>query len=198
MPVQLEHLFAILSNPDFLSMKGLANEVPIFIQAYEPEEEDIIRRTVESLGSRLRASGIGVAVVDLFDLLLEQLEDEGRLERIIEKEPSLGKKKLLDMLNNLADPTGRLIPKLVQRICTDDIRLTLLTGAGRVFPFLRTHTILESLQPAMMHHPIVMFFPGHYVQGEGIGSELHLFGALPTPPLYRPYYRAFNLEHYRL
>ena len=157
-----------------------------------------MRHMIDSLASRLRSKGITLAIVDLFDLLLEQLEEEGRLQRIIEKEASLGKKKLLDMLNNLADPKERLIPKLVQRIRDDDIKLTLLTGVGRVFPFLRTHTILESLQPAMMHHPIVMFFPGHYIQGEGIGSELHLFGSLPTPPLYRPYYRAFNLEHYRL
>jgi hypothetical protein len=194
----LEHLFNILSHPDFLSMKGLTKEVPIFIQTYEPVNEDAMRHMIDSLASRLRSKGITLAIVDLFDLLLEQLEEEGRLQRIIEKEASLGKKKLLDMLNNLADPKERLIPKLVQRIRDDDIKLTLLTGVGRVFPFLRTHTILESLQPAMMHHPIVMFFPGHYIQGEGIGSELHLFGSLPTPPLYRPYYRAFNLEHYRL
>lgn len=194
----LERLFNILSHPDFLSMKGLTNEVPIFIETYDASDEDKIRRMAESLASRLRATGISLAFVDLFDLVLEQLEEEGRLDRIIEKEPSLGKKKLLDMMSNLADPKGRLIPRLVQRINSDETKLTLLTGAGRVFPFLRTHTILESLQPAMMRHPIVMFFPGQYIQGEGIGSELHLFGAMPTPPLYRPYYRAFNLEHYRL
>jgi hypothetical protein len=33
-----ERLFEILSKPDFLAMKGLANEVPIFIQTYEPKE----------------------------------------------------------------------------------------------------------------------------------------------------------------
>jgi len=31
-----ERLFKILSHPSFLAMKGLANEVPIFIQTYEP------------------------------------------------------------------------------------------------------------------------------------------------------------------
>lgn len=194
----LERLFNILSHPDFLAMKGLTNEVPIFIETYEPPDEDKIRRTVDSLSSRLKAKGIPLAVIDLFDLVLEQLDEEGRLERIVEKEPTLGKKKLLDMMCNLADAKGRLIPRLVQRISGDDIKLTLLTGAGRVYPFLRTHTILESLQPAMMHHPIVMFFPGHYVQGDGIGSELRLFGTMANPPQYRPYYRAFNLEHYRL
>ena len=67
----LEHLFNILSHPDFLAMKGLTGEVPIFIQTYDPEDEDVMLRTVDSLSSRLRANGISLAVVDLFALLLE-------------------------------------------------------------------------------------------------------------------------------
>ncbi|OGG52261.1 MAG: hypothetical protein A3F84_09090 [Candidatus Handelsmanbacteria bacterium RIFCSPLOWO2_12_FULL_64_10] len=198
MPDATEHLFSILSQADFLSMKGLANEVPIFIYTYEPHEEDALQRVVNNLASRLRAKGITLAVVDLFDLFLDQLEEEKRLDRIVEMEAYMGKQKLLELLGNLADPQSRLIPRLMQRMGGDDIRLTLLTGVGRVFPFLRTHTILESLQPAMMPHPVVMFFPGHYTQENGIGSQLRLFGSIPSPPLYRPYYRAFNLAHYRL
>ena len=44
-----ERLFRILSQPDFLSMKGQANDVPIFILPYEPEQEDAASRMVESL-----------------------------------------------------------------------------------------------------------------------------------------------------
>lgn len=194
----LENLFNILSHPDFLSMKGLANEVPIFINTYDAKNEDALRRMVESLASRLRAKGIGLAVVDLFDLVLEHLEEKGWLDRMIEKEASTAKDKLLGSLKGLADPKTVLIPRLIKRMEGDDIKLTLLTGAGRVFPFLRTHTFLESLQPAMMRHPVVMFFPGHYSQEDGIGSQLRLFGSMPSPMLYRPYYRAFNLDHYRL
>ena len=79
----------------------------------------------------------------------------------------------------------------------ESAQLTLLTGVGRVFPFLRTHSLLEALQPAMTRHPIVLFFPGDYVQ-ESEGSQLHLFGAFPNPKLSRAYYRAFNLAHYQL
>jgi len=50
----------------------------------------------------------------------------------------------------------------------------------------------------MLQHPVVMFFPGQYTQEEGVGSQLRLFGTLPSPLLYRPYYRAFNLDDYRL
>lgn len=198
MPDATEHLFGILSHPDFLAMKGLANEVPIFIHTYEPQKEDALRRMVNNLASRLSAKGVALAVIDLFDLVLGQLEEEGRLDRVVEMEPAIGKQKLLEMLGNLSDPQTRLIPRLMERIGSEETKLTLLTGVGRVFPFLRTHTILESLQPAMMRHPVVMFFPGQYMQEQGLGSQLRLFGSMPTPPLYRPYYRAFNLEHYRL
>lgn len=193
-----EHLFGIFSHPDFRSMKGLANEVPIFIHAYEPQEEDATGRMVESLASRLRSKGISVAVINIFDLILDQLEEEGRLEQIIEREPTMDKQRLLQLLGNLSDPKTRLIPRLLRQMDATEAELTFLTGVGRVFPFLRTHTVLESLQPAMMRHPMVMFFPGHYIQEEGTGSQLRLFGSLPSPPLYRPYYRAFNLAHYRL
>jgi len=198
MPGTGDRLFRILSHPDFLAMKGLANEVPIFIETYEPQDEDKVRRMVDDLASRLRTSGIAVAVVDFFDLILDQLDEEGRLEQILERETTIGKQKLLELMANLSDPKTRMIPRLMKVIGGEEVQLALLTGAGRVFPFLRTHTILESLQPAMVSRPVVMFFPGQYVHEENGASVLRLFGSLASPPLYRPYYRAFNLAHYRL
>ena len=197
-----EQLFQILSDPDFLAMKGLANEVPIFIQTYHPANEEKMEQTVTAIIARLRKSGIPAALVDLFDLVLELLSSDGRLERTIESESAMPKRKMLEMLNNVADPKTRLIPRLSQIIGAPDIKLSLIKGAGHVYPFLRTHTILENLQPAMMKHPVVMFFPGEYTHEEAGGSQLRLFGQLVEPPqsqrLTRPYYRAFNLDHYRI
>ena len=190
-----DRLFATLHNPDFLSMKGLANEVPIFVHAYDAAQEDEVRRMVDGLTSRLRSAGVSLARIDLFDLILDQLDEENRLPRIIERETSMGKAKLLDMMVNLADPKSRLIPRLNKQIGEAGVQLTLLTGVGRVFPYLRTHSILENLQPAMQKHPIVMFFPGNYVQEED-GSQLHLFGERVSPKLSRAYYRAIDLATY--
>jgi hypothetical protein len=193
-----ERLFRLLGSHDFLAMKGLANEVPIFIQTYDPSEEDGIRRLVDALVSRLRSTGLTVARLDLFELVLQELEEEGILEDLMRDEAAYEKAELLDTLQNFSDPRTHLIPRLVRAISGHGTQLTILTGAGRVYPFLRTHTILESLQPAMLHHPIVMFFPGEYTQDPGGGSHLRLFGSLPSPRIYNPYYRAMNLDHYRL
>ena len=192
-----ERLFKILSSPDFLAMKGLANEVPIFIQAYEPVQEIGVRQMVDGLTGRMRSKGLVVKTLDLFTLVLEELEAHDLLNDIMENEAIWEKIELFETLRNYSDPKTHLIPRLMKAI-GDDTQITLLTGVGRVYPFLRTHTILESLQPAMLPHPVVMFFPGEYTQEMGGGSHLRLFGTHPSPRIHNPYYRALNLDHYRL
>lgn len=190
----VDQLFEILKHPGFLEMKGLANEVPIFIKTYSPAEEDKMEQRISTLETRLKNAGVSLVVVDLFQIVIELLTAEGRLARALEKEASMGKRKMLEMLNNVADPKSKLIPRLASIIRTSGINLTLIKGVGHVHPFLRTHTILESLQPVMMPHPVVMFFPGEYTYEEGLGSRLRLFNCLPD----KHYYRAFNLDHYRI
>jgi hypothetical protein len=191
-----ERLFKILSDPSFLSMKGLANEVPIFIQTYDPAQEDALRRMVESLVVRLRSNGLTLKVLDLFNLVLEELEENNILDDLLTHEGNSEKVEVLETLQNYSDPRTHLIPRLIRAIGDDGTQLTLITGPGRVFPFLRTHTILESLQPAMLRHPVVIFFPGEYSQDSPGGSHLRLFGSIPSPKISNPYYRATNLAHY--
>ena len=193
-----ERLFETLSHPNFLAMKGLANEVPIFIQTYDPAQEDAIRRMVASLAIRLQNSGITIKALDLFNLVLEELEEHNVLEDLVRDEASSQKVEILETLQNYSDPKTHLIPRLIRAIGEEGTQLTLITGPGRIFPFLRTHTILESLQPAMLHHPVVIFFPGEYAQDPAGGSHLRLFGSIPSPRINNPYYRATNLDHYRL
>jgi hypothetical protein len=193
-----ERLFKLLGHADFLAMRGLANEVPIFIQTYDPAQEDALRRMVDSLTTRMRNKGIAVTTLDLFDLVLDELAESGVLDELLEHEAQWGRADVLETLQNLSDPRTHLIPRLVQSIGGAETQLTLVTGPGRVYPFLRTHTILESLQPAMLRHPVVMFFPGEYTQEPGGGSHLRLFGSVPSPKIVNPYYRAMNLAHYRL
>ncbi|MCI0392587.1 MAG: DUF1788 domain-containing protein [Acidobacteria bacterium] len=192
-----ERLFQIFSHPDFLAMKGLANEVPIFIQTYDPSQEDVTRRMLESLAMRLRNTGITLKTLDLFNLVLEELGEHQILDTLLRDEATFEKAELFDTLKNYSDPKTHLIPRLIRAIGDDGVQLTFLTGSGRVYPFLRTHTILESLQPAMLRHPVVIFFPGEYVQEPGGGSHLRLFGSIPSPKINNPYYRATNLDHYR-
>jgi hypothetical protein len=192
-----ERLFDIFKDPRFLEMRGLANEVPIFIQAYDAAEEDALRQLVGALTGRLRGAGIIVQTLDLFDLVLREMAEHGVLDDILRDEASFEKQEMLETLQNYSDPRTHLIPRLIRAI-GEGTQLTLITGPGRVYPFLRTHTMLESLQPAMLRHPVVIFFPGEYTQDPGGGSHLRLFGSVPSPAINNPYYRATNLAHYKL
>ncbi|MGR5940587.1 DUF1788 domain-containing protein [Bacillus pacificus] len=62
--------------------------------------------------------------------------------------------------------------------------VVLITGVGKVYPFVRSHTILNNLQEVIDKIPVIMFFPGRYD-----GQSLQLFGKFKDDN----YYRAFPL-----
>jgi len=66
-----------------------------------------------------------------------------------------------------------------------------ITGVGEVFPYIRSHNVLNNLQSTAKDRPTVMFFPGEYTQSLESGASLDLFGRLHDDK----YYRAFNIFH---
>ena len=66
-----------------------------------------------------------------------------------------------------------------------------ITGVGEVFPYIRSHTVLNNLQSTAKDHPTLMFFPGEYTHSLETGASLDLFGRLHDDK----YYRAFNIYH---
>ena len=68
-----------------------------------------------------------------------------------------------------------------------------ITGVGEVFPYIRSHNVLNNLQSTAKDRPTVMFFPGEYTQSLETGASLDLFGRLHDDK----YYRAFNIFHVR-
>jgi hypothetical protein len=114
---------------------------------------------------------------------------------VLQEEVSWSKSDLFDTLQNVSDPPTSLVPKLMETI-GDDCQVSLITGSGRIYPFLRTHSILEALQPAMVRHPVVLFFPGEYSQDADGGSYLRLFGSSATTKIENKHYRAINLDYF--
>ncbi len=191
-----KRLQEILTRPDFLEMRGVAKEVPIFIQTYSPTDDEQLRLVVRGVEQHLRKQGLRVKHVDLFELVLRLLEAKGYLDVVLQEEASWSKSDLFDTLQNVAEPTSALVPKLMEEL--GDAQISLITGSGRVYPFLRTHTILEALQPAMVRHPVVIFFPGEYSQDADGGSYLRLFGTSAASKIENPHYRATNLDYFHI
>jgi hypothetical protein len=78
------------------------------------------------------------------------------------------------------------VKKVIQQRMDSDgnIQLMFLTGVGKAFPLVRSHSILNNLQPLMGNVPLVTFYPGEYDK-----HELSLFGKFKDAN----YYRAFRL-----
>ena len=113
------------------------------------------------------------------------LKDRGILDKIIDKEADLSKDKLYKTLQGAIDTQKYLIPKIEELTTNNPSNIVFLTGIGQVYPFIRSHSILNNLQNSIKDRPTVMFFPGIYD-----GTSLSLFGKLKDDN----YYRAFNLE----
>lgn len=188
-----QHVLAVLSSDRFLRMEGLGNEVPFFIWPYPPEHELEVQEANSRIVDRLRTThGLSVLVVDLFELAVELLEGRGgnMLERLEQIEPTRSRSAFRRDLQRMLDPEQHIVPAIERRIEAEaGVDLLVLTGIGRVFPFIRSHNVLNNLQVAVPDFPVLMLFPGEYSQTASLGSSLVLFNLLTDDQ----YYRAKNI-----
>lgn len=186
---QEEHLFTVLSGERFLRMEGLSNEVPFFIYPYEPEHALSVAKAKKRIKNRLASRGIEVREINLYDLSVEILKGRGDWEEILEVESGLDKTEFAEMLQSMLNPQQHLAPEIREQLSDGDFDVVFLTGIGEVFPYIRSHNVLNNLQSIVVGKPMLMFFPGHYEQSDTLGSSLVLFGRLKDDQ----YYRAKNI-----
>ena len=186
---QEEHLFSVLSSKRFLQMEGLGNEVPFFIYPYDPEDALEVAKSKKRIKNKLAAKGIRIREVNLYDLSVELLKDRGVWERLVQLEPQQAKADFIKPLQNMLDPETKLAPAIRDRLVDGDFDIVFLTGIGEVFPYIRSHNVLNNLQSVVTGKPMLMFFPGRYEQSDTLGSALVLFGQLKDDQ----YYRAKNI-----
>jgi len=186
---QEEHLFAVLSGERFLKMEGLSNEVPFFIYPYEPEHALDVAKAKKRVKNRLASTGIEVREINLYDLSVDVLKERGDWGEVLEVEPELDKVEFTEMLQSMLNPQQHLAPAIRERLADGEFDIVFLTGIGEVFPYIRSHNVLNNLQSVVVGRPMLMFFPGRYEQSDTLGSSLVLFGRLKDDQ----YYRAKNI-----
>jgi hypothetical protein len=186
---QEEHLFAVLSGRRFLQMEGLSNEVPFFIYPYDPEDALAIAGSKKRIKNRLANKGIQVREVNLYDLSVEILKDRGVWGRLLALEPDQSKDDFRELLQGMLDPQLHIAPAVRAKLGEGGFDIFFLTGIGEVFPYIRSHNVLNNLQSVVTGKPMLMFFPGRYEQSDTLGSSLVLFGRLKDDQ----YYRAKNI-----
>lgn len=192
-PIQdrFQHLLAVISGRQFLQKQGLGNEVPFFICPYKPEESIQMERLQRQLVNQLSQTGVRVLEINLYDLSIEILKDRGIWEQVIEMEASVSKDQLKELLQGVLDPEAHLVPAMAAKLAENEFDVLFLSGVGEVFPYIRSHNVLNNLQSTAKEKPTVMFFPGNYTHSLESGASLDLFGKLHDDK----YYRAFNIYH---
>ncbi|KUM78837.1 MULTISPECIES: DUF1788 domain-containing protein [Streptomyces] len=186
---QEEHLFQVLSGKRFLQMEGLSNEVPFFIYPYDPEDALVVAGVKKRIKNRLANRGIEVREINLYDLSVEMLKKRGVWDRLLALEPEQDKADFRELLQGMLDPQDHISPAIRAKLAEGDFDIFFLTGIGEVFPYIRSHNVLNNLQSVVTGKPMLLFFPGRYEQSDTLGSSLVLFGRLKDDQ----YYRAKNI-----
>jgi len=190
---KFDKLFKKLSQERFLKMEGLGNEVPFFIQSFPPETQNTVDLCIESLKKRLSAEGLDVLEINLLDLCFSVLRERKKLDLLLEKEPSFPKTRLLKLMQATLDVEKELVPAIEKiTAAAEKYHMVFITGIGSVYPYIRSHNILNNIQRIFKDRPLVLFFPGEYRHTYIEGATLNLFGVLKG----NKYYRAFDLDEY--
>lgn len=189
--VKFDKLLKVFSSEDFIQKRKLAGEVPFFISHFNPSQQIHVNQYTKSLIKNLDKQGINVLEVNLFEVVNKVLEDKGVKDKILKKEQDIPKEKLKQQFERVLDYKTALMPEIVRRYESEDHSMMFITGVGLVYPYLRTHSLLEHLQPKATKQPTVLFFPGEYKYSPVTGSSLVLFGKKS-----KGYYRAFDLNNY--
>lgn len=176
-----------IGKTSFLNGKGLGNEVSYYVFDYDPKDEILVREYIDKLVKKDKEFGDGykLKVYDVYDLMIDLLESEGYLEDCFEMEKNDGMNYLVESVNDLLrmSDNNDYFTEYVEEN-TPEKAIVFLIGVGKIFPFVRSHKILNNLHQSFNKAPVVMFYPGKYD-----GQSLELFGEFKDDN----YYRAFSL-----
>ena len=176
-----------IKSPDFIKTIGLGNEIPFYIFDYNPADEFQVREHIKMLKKKINNENgpLKIKEVDLFDVLIECLNEKNYLEKSIQLEKKYGSEKFIDTIKNslgLKTENNMFVKKIVEQIEPNDV--IFITGVGKIYPIMRSHKLLNNLFPYVTQNPLILFFPGCYS-----GYGLDLFDEIKGDN----YYRAFKL-----
>ena len=176
---RLDNLKALIQDPDFLEGKGLSNEVNIRIFCYDPKEEMTVRHFVDQI--KEEQLNCRANQYDLYEVFLDILRDK----RILDKVEGLEEKRGKDFIKKQFDKSCDAKTFAAKLNYPDHQKndVVILSGVGKVFPFMRVHSLLEAMQPLFTDVPILVLYPGEFD-----GHYVRLFNKLKK----NEYYRAFK------
>ncbi|MFD1428923.1 DUF1788 domain-containing protein [Lacticaseibacillus mingshuiensis] len=179
-----------IRQPAFQRNQGLSNEVGYYIFDYRPKDELIVRENVAAIAKESTVATIGanVQVFDLFDIMMTIVDGFGYRAAFEKMEVEDGMSRVIIEMNNIMrmnQEENRIVQYIEDHLDKTQPTIIFLTGVGKVFPLIRSHKVLNTLNQVIDTSPVVMFYPGVYN-----GTNLKMFGELEDDH----YYRAFGLR----
>ncbi|KJS02127.1 MAG: hypothetical protein VR68_03645 [Peptococcaceae bacterium BRH_c4a] len=174
-------------DKSFRTGRGMANEINFWIFDYDPADEMAVRAHVSYLEQRINNQYDDVRIVqfDLYKLILNVLCEKNYLDKVMQMEQAKTSHAIINPIKKTLRLTldGDLIVGKITESIVPERDIIFLTGVGKAWPIIRSHTVLNNLHSKIDRNPLVMFFPGDYT------NELRLFGEITDDN----YYRAFKL-----
>jgi hypothetical protein len=183
MDALFEGVYRKLLSPDF--GKNLGGELPLYIQPIPPEQQSEVDDQIKRLSNRLKKKGHETVTINLYDLCTTILSEEGVLEAILEDETNIPSEDIIATLDSVLDIKSVLIPRIKDIIMDSNPTFAFISGVGSVYPFIRSHGILNNIDELTNSCNLIMFFPGYYNN-----LQLNLFGRISD----ENYYRGHNLN----
>lgn len=181
-----KHVYNVLRSERFLRMEGLSKEVPFFIYHFPPAWAVEVEGLRDRVATKLRTDdGLSVVDVNLYDLAIQLLQERGVWDRVLALEPEIDKAEFRETLQGMLDPHDHLAPAIRARLDAEKSDIVFLTGLGEVFPFIRTHTVLENLQSVVTGRPLLAWFPGTYEFTQAHGHQLRALNLTASDSYYR-------------
>ncbi len=167
---RLDKIWDRISDQDFLANRGVANEVRYYVFDYEPCDELIVREKIKSLKKKNNpdADGFQIVEYDLYEMVIQILEEKGYIEKCIKFEDDKGMEYLYTAVTKmlrLTNDDNLIVSRILEN--TPKNAVVFLTGVGKVFPFVRSHNVLNNLHQVLDSVPVVMFYPGTW-NGQGL------------------------------
>ncbi|WP_428859315.1 DUF1788 domain-containing protein [Bifidobacterium dentium] len=203
---EFAHLREIMESRSFRTNSGLAGEQPYYIYDYPAVQELEVAEHTKQLANQLRTMtpkydgdfAPQVFTLDLYDIALEILDDRHILDRVLRNEKRRHVKmssnvhadKFLGLLDNVMGADTDQLPNTIRKHYEEakaegGADIVFITGIGKVYPYIRAHTLLNMLQGRIDDRPLVLFYPGTFTRSTSSGSSMSLFGCLPGDNYYR-------------
>lgn len=178
-----------LSDDTLLGRNGLTMRESTYVLPYEPSQRQSACELIAALAhDELPSRGVNATVVNLYDIVLKFLDEQGMWEPLCDAEESVSRNEIIMMLQDTVSVADVICPAVEEQIAESGCDIAFITGVGETFPYVRTHSLLSDLE---LEVPVVLVFPGQYRQSPDGSTSLDILG-IPSSAN-GGYYRATNV-----